>query len=77
MFYQADPEASAVDAAAHGDSVVAAIVEVETVNSTSPPAAQRDPTLQAIDPNVIVINDSQPTSTNSLGNPSITPSRKR
>ncbi|XP_037041271.1 E3 ubiquitin-protein ligase RFWD3 [Bradysia coprophila] len=82
MFYQAEPEGSAVVAvAADHDPVVAAVEEVVTINSTSPPAAQRNQTLQAIDPNVIVIDDTQPTSTNSLGNPSAdyntTPSRKR
>lgn len=78
MFYQAEPEAL-VDVGVD-DHAVAAVVEVETINPC-PPVLNPNHT---IDPDVIVIPDTQPTSTrsantmdNTSGGSSTPSSRKR
>lgn len=74
MFYQGEPEAL-VDVGAVGD-LPAVEVEVETVNQEDM-ASQRNQAIQTNDPDVIVIHDTQPTSTNAIENTSSTPSSRK
>lgn len=80
MFYQAEPSAAASVDVVADDHAVAAVVEVETLNPC-PPALNRN---HLVDPHVIVIHDTQPTSTtsadtmeNAVGDCGTPSSRKR
>lgn len=72
MFYQGEPEAL-VDV---GDVVDVPADEVETINQEHM-ALQRNQAIQTNDPDVIVIQDTQPTSTNAIENTSSTPSSRK
>ncbi len=86
MFYQAEPDPSLSEASVdivvdNHEHPIVAVEDVSTINPSIPSILPISHTLRVIDPNVIVIDGTQPTSTNAIENTSAgsttTPSRKR